>query len=220
MRRTIAHRLQASYQQAPHIMFTVDVDMTEAIRLRQYANAQQAPDAAKISMTALLVQACAWALRQYPAVNSHFHDDQILLQPGVNIGMAVALDDGLIVPVLHDADRKGLRQIGAEVNDLTQRARAGQLRPADVSDGTFTISNLGMFGIDHFTAIINPPEVGILAVGRTAQRFVPDDDGNPVARPLMTVTLAVDHRVIDGAVAAQFLAAFRRALEVPATALL
>lgn len=220
MRRTIAERMQQSYQQAPHVSFTLDVDMTKAIAFREYANQRVPEGQPRISMTALILKAVAWALRQHPMVNSYLLRDEILVMPEVNVGMAVALDDGLIVPVIRNADRKGLVQIGQEVVDLSRRARSGELRPEEVSDGTFTVSNLGMFGIDRFTAIINPPQVGILAVGRIAKRFVPGENDEPVAKPLMTVTLVTDHRVIDGAQSAQFIATLRDALEEPASILL
>lgn len=224
MRRTIATRLQSSYQQAPHIYLTLDIDMTEAIAFRKYANEQATEDGQRISMTAVIAKAVAWALRENPAMNSHFYETDeggaIVAMPQVNLGIAVALDDGLIVPVIADADQKGLRQLGAQVSDVAGRARQGRLRPSDMSGGTFTISNLGMFGISHFTAILNPPEVGILAVGQTEYRFVPDDDGMPVARPMMTVTLSADHRVIDGAQGAHFLQTLQKALQQPATILL
>ena len=133
--------------------------------------------------------------------------------PAHNIGVAVALEKGLIVPVVKNADQKSLYQTGLEVSDLSRRARSGQLHPEEVADGTFTISNLGMFGIDHFTAIINPPQAARLAVGRIARRFVPDASDRPVARSMMTVTLAADHRVVDGAQAARFLDTLRAILE-------
>jgi len=221
MRRTIANRLQASYQQAPHITFTIDVDMTEAINFRRDANEHSET---RISMTAVLVKAIAWALQEHPAMNSHFYETveggTIVKMPQVNIGMAVALEDGLIVPVIHNAQSKGLRELGKEVADLAERARQGKLRAEHLSGGTFTISNLGMFGIREFSAIINPPEVGILAVGRTEKRFVPDENDQPVVKPMMSVTLAADHRVVDGAVAAQFLDTLRLALEKPTSILL
>ncbi len=220
MRRTIAQRMQQSYQQAPHVSFTLDVDMTKAIAFREYANQRVPEGQPRISMTALILKAVAWALRQHPMVNSYLLRDEILVMPDVNVGMAVALEDGLIVPVIRNADRKGLVQIGQEVVDLSRRARSGELRPEEVADGTFTVSNLGMFGIDRFTAIINPPQVGILAVGRIAKRFVPGENDEPVAKPLMTVTLVTDHRVIDGAQSAQFIATLRDALEEPASILL
>lgn len=220
MRRTIAQRLQASYQQAPHILFTIDINMSKANEFRKYANERVPEGQLRISMTAIIVKATAWALRRYPIVNSYLMDDRIMIMPDVNVGMAVALEDGLIVPVIHHADQKGLMQIGSEVVDLSERARTGHLRPQEVADGTFTISNLGMYGIDQFTSIINPPQVGILSVGRIAKRFVPGEHDEPLALPLMTVTLAVDHRVIDGAVGANFLTAVRDALEEPASVLL
>jgi pyruvate dehydrogenase E2 component (dihydrolipoamide acetyltransferase) len=208
--------MQASAQQAPHVMFTLDIDMTRATSLREDANARLGKDQGSISMTAIIIKAAAWTLRQHPIMNSYLHNNQIIILPYVNVGMAVALEDGLIVPVIRNADTKGLAQIGAEVVELAARAREGRLRQSDVTDGTFTVSNLGMYGIDHFTAIINTPQVGILAVGRIARRFVPDENDQPVVKPSMTVTLSTDHRVIDGANAAQFVATLRDALEEPA----
>jgi pyruvate dehydrogenase E2 component (dihydrolipoamide acetyltransferase) len=201
--------------------------MTRAIAMREQFDARYGGDKPPISMTAVLVKACAAALRLHPVLNSYFRastpsrssdgietkDDQVWIMPEVNIGVAVALEDGLIVPVVRNADAKSLYQIGQEVNDLSQRARQGSLRPEDVVDGTFTLSNLGMFGVDHFTAIINPPQVAILATGRIARRYVPDEADRPSLRSLMTVTLSVDHRVVDGAAAARFLAELKAILE-------
>jgi pyruvate dehydrogenase E2 component (dihydrolipoamide acetyltransferase) len=220
MRRTIANRMQASAQEAPHITLTLDIDMTKAIAFREYANERVPEGEPRISMTAVIVKAVAWTLRQHPMLNSYMQNDEIWMLPNVNVGVAVALEEGLIVPVVRDADLKGLRQIGEEVVDLAKRAREGRLGPDDVTNGTFTVTNLGMFGISHFAAIINPPEVAILAVGQTTTRFVPDEQGQPVARPLMTVTISADHRAIDGALAARFLASLREALEEPASILL
>lgn len=213
MRRTIAQRMQTSWQSIPHIMFTVDIDMERAVVMRESFNARFKGAGPGISMTAILVKACAAALREHPRLNAYLRDDEILIMPEVNIGVAVALDEGLIVPVIRRADIKSLYQIGQEVADLTKRARSGNLKPEDVVDGTFTLSNLGMFGIDHFTAIINPPQVAILATGRIARRYVMDDLRNAAWRQMMTVTLSVDHRVVDGAVAAGFLATLRGILE-------
>ncbi len=213
MRRTIAQRMQASAQQAPHIYLTLDIDMGQAERMRTLLNTRLQPGQPQISMTAVIIKAVAAALVQHPQLNSYFQDDKVYVMPEVNVGMAVALEDGLIVPIIHQASEKGLAQIGVEVSDLSRRARDGQLKPEDVADGTFTVSNLGMFGIDHFTAIINPPQVGILAVGRIARRFVPGEGDRPVARSLMTVTIAVDHRVLDGAIAARFLNTLKGILE-------
>lgn len=219
MRRTIAERMQRSAQQAPHITLTLDVDMSKALALRDYAGKRET-EGMRLSLTALIVKAAAWALSEHPALNAYLVDDAILLLPEINVGVAVALEEGLIVPVIRDADRKGLRTIDAELTALATRARAGELAAQDVADGTFTVSNLGMFGIDRFTAILNPPQVGILAVGRVATRFVPDAEGRPLAHPLMTLTLSADHRAVDGAVAARFLSALQGALEEPARILL
>jgi pyruvate dehydrogenase E2 component (dihydrolipoamide acetyltransferase) len=219
LRKTIADRMQASAQNAPHITLDVQADMTRAIDFRTYAN-ERAPQDARVSMTALLVKIVAAALRRHPEMNAHMREDGILLLPNVNVGVAVAMENGLIVPVIHDADLKPLYEIARELNDLSQRARHGALLPDDVAGGTFTVSNLGMFGIDRFTAIINPPQVGILAVGKTEQRFVPDSSGVPVARPHMTLTLSADHRALDGAQAAQFLADVRDSITEPASIML
>jgi pyruvate dehydrogenase E2 component (dihydrolipoamide acetyltransferase) len=213
MRRTIAERMQSSWQTIPHITFSLEIEMSRAIAMRQEMNTRPGAEKPGISISAVLVKACAAALRQHPLLNSYFREDEILIQPDVNVGLAVALEDGLIVPVVHQADQKNLFQIGAEVGELSKRAREGGLRPQDVMDGTFTISNLGMFAVDQFTAIINPPQVAILAVGRTVERFLPDESRRPVLRPMMIVTLSADHRVVDGAEAARFLSTFQGILE-------
>lgn len=215
MRKIIANRLQASYQQAPHIFLNMEIAMDRAIALRAALNPRLPAGREPVSITVLIVKACALALRDQPLLNSLFIEDQMHRYRLINIGLAVALEDGLIVPVIHNADCLGLNQLGDVVADLSQRARQGKLRPADVSGGTFTISNLGMFGVDQFTAILNPPQVGILAVGRIARRFVPDENDLPVARSMMNVCLSADHRVIDGLVAARFLSALRDGLENP-----
>ena len=170
-----------------------------------------------ISESAIAGACAAAALRQHPLLNSYFRDEEILVLPEVSIGLAVALAEGLIVPVIHHADRKSLFQIAAEVGDLSRRARMGDLHPGDVVDGTFTISNLGMYAIDQFTAIINPPQVAILAVGRIADRFIPDESNRPILRPMMTITLSVDHRVVDGVEAACFLSTLQGILETAGT---
>ncbi len=212
MRRTIARRMLHNYQSVPHINFTLDADMTRTLALQE---ALQKSLGRRVSVTAILVNAVAWTLQRHPALNVHVGDEHVQPFADANIGVAVALEEGLIVPVVHAAQGLGIGAIAAAVDDLAERARAGRLAPDDVSGGTFTISNLGMFGVDHFTAIINAPEAAILAVGRIAGRFVPDDAGLPVARPMMTLTLAVDHRAVDGAQAARFLADLKRALEEP-----
>lgn len=217
MRRTIALRLQRSAQEAPHISFDADVDLSAAEALRARLNARAKDRGVKVSLTAVLTKACGWALQRHPRINSQFdlEHNRILLMKPVNIGMAVALEDGLVVPVIKDAPNKGLQALAAEIAELGERARQGKLKADDMSGGTFTISNLGMHSVDRFTAIINPPESAILAVGRAVDRFVPDARGQPVVRPIVTLRLSADHRVIDGAVAALFLKDLREALESP-----
>ncbi len=212
MRRTIAGRMAESARTAPHIELQIDVDMARAEALRQAFNAA---GEVKVSTTAQIVKACAWALGRHPYLNATLRDDGIHLLPQANVGVAVALAEGLIVPVVHDAGRKGVAEIAAEIAELSRRAREGRLGVADVTGGTFTVSNLGMLGIDRFKAIINPPESAILAVGRIVRRPVVGDGDSLVIHPIMTVNLSADHRVVDGAVAARFLADLRQALEEP-----
>jgi pyruvate dehydrogenase E2 component (dihydrolipoamide acetyltransferase) len=218
MRKTIGTRLQQSYQQAPHVTFDIDVDVSAAEALRSKVNAQLREGQVRVSLTAIIAKACAWALLRHPLMNARLDlaADQIILNHAVHLGIAVALDEGLVVPVVRDAQAKGIRQIADEVADLAMRTKANKLRADEMGGGTFTISNLGMFGVDVFTAIINPPETGILAVGRARKRFVPDAHDQPVLKPILTVRLSADHRVVDGAVAAKFLSDIRVALEDPA----
>lgn len=218
MRRAIARNLTKSYQEAPHIFFQKDVDMTALQTLLD--TLRQRPSPAKLSMTVLLAKVVAWALAQHPKLNSHLEGETIRQYHQVNMGIAVALEEGLIVPVLRDVGGKGMGQLAVELGDLSKRARANQLKAADLADGTFTISNLGMFGIDRFTAIINPPQVAILAVGATTKRFIPDTEGHPVLRPIGTLTLSVDHRVVDGAVAARFMATLAEGMAEPSLLLM
>lgn len=215
-RRTIAERLTLSYQTAPHITLTVRVDMTgfEAVRRDLNAKADAAAEA-HVSLTALVVKAVAWALDHHPWLNSTLRGDEIHLLRDINIGVAVAVDDGLIVPVVRRADEKGVAEIAAEVNELAVRAREGRLVPQDVAGGTFTITNLGMLGIEQFTAIINPPQAAILALGAVQPEALVGEGGQIEARPVMRMTLSADHRVVDGAVAARFVGKLREALETP-----
>jgi pyruvate dehydrogenase E2 component (dihydrolipoamide acetyltransferase) len=218
IRRTIAERMTASYQTAPHITLTVRVDMTAFEETRAQLNAKaEASGQPRVSATALIVKAVAWALKRHPWLNSTLReeDEEIHLLPEINVGVAVALEEGLIVPVVSQADRKSVAEIAAEVNDLVTRAREGQLTPSDVAGGTFTVSNLGPFGIEQFTAIINPPQAAILAVGATRPEVVADEEGQIAVRPIMRMTLSADHRIVDGAVAAHFLTDLREALETP-----
>jgi pyruvate dehydrogenase E2 component (dihydrolipoamide acetyltransferase) len=212
MRRTIATRLQKSAQDAPHIFFDAQIDASGIESLRQRVKERKD----RLSVTTILVKACTWALQKNPWLNATFSNDEIALWSTMNIGMAVALEEGLVVPVIHHTERLTLKDIQTAVDELAERARTNTLHVNDVIDGTFTISNLGMFGVDRFTAIINPPQVAILAVGRTIQQFVPDSDGKPVLRSTINLTLSADHRVVDGAIAARFLADLRTVLEEPA----
>lgn len=209
MRKRIAERLQLSYQTAPHIMLTVDVDVLNLIDFRtSLNNTRQKAGEGKISVTAIMVKAVARALKKHPYLNAHLLDDGIHLLPMVNLGVAVALENGLIVPVIKDADCLDIPMINEILDDLAEKARQNKLNPSEVADGTFTITNLGMYGVDHFTAIINPPQTAILAIGRITKRtVVVDEDGEEsiCIRPMMAMTLACDHRAVDGAAGAQFL---------------
>jgi pyruvate dehydrogenase E2 component (dihydrolipoamide acetyltransferase) len=211
MRRVIARRLSESFFTAPHFFVTIETEMDAAMALRdQVARARNV----KISINDLVVKACAQALRAFPMVNARFAGDRIVTLADVHIGLAVALPDGLIVPVIRNADRKDLVALARESKDLATRARERKLKPEDYTGSTFTVSNLGMLGVTQFTAIINPPESAILAVG--AVRLVPIVEGERI-RPgqRMNLTLSCDHRAIDGALAAQFLQSIRKSLENP-----
>ena len=215
IRRTIAQRMQQSAQEAPHITLQADIQAGALEALCAQANDGLKDGQSKVGPTAVIARVVAWALQKHPALNSRLEGEDILLLPGIHLGIAIALAEGLIVPVVRDVPRKGIREVAAEIAELSERARRGALRPDDVADGTFTLSNLGMFGVDRFTAIINPPQAAILAIGRISKRVLPDEADQPVVRPLMTVTLSADHRIVDGAVAARFLADLRVGLEHP-----
>jgi len=216
MRRTIAERITASYQQAPHIGFTWRNDMTKFNEARAQLNAHaEKAGSPRISATALIVKIVGSVLARHPWLNASFQGEEIHLYRDIHIGMAVALETGLIVPVVRNVGDKGVSEIAAEVKDLSLRARDGELLPAEVRGGTFTISNLGPFGVEQFNAIINPPEAAILAIGATQNEAVAGEDGLVVVRPMMNITLSADHRVVDGAVAAHFIADLKAALEAP-----
>ncbi len=215
IRQITARRLAESKREAPHIYLTRHVDVDELVAFRTSLNARlTAAGQPKVSLNDLIVRACAVALRSHPAINASFADDRLVVHKRVHVGIAVALDDGLVVPVIKDADRKAVSEISRETRDLAGRARDRKLAPDEMSGGTFTVSNLGMFGIDEFTAVINPPEVAILAVGATREE-VAIRDGNVVPAQRMTVTLSVDHRAADGATGAKFLADVVALLEDP-----
>jgi pyruvate dehydrogenase E2 component (dihydrolipoamide acetyltransferase) len=212
MRKVIARRLAQSIGPIPTFYLTAEVDMERAAEARDALVAAN-PDG-KFSFNDVIIRAAAAALRKHPWVNAWWQEDHIRQWQEVHIGVAVAIEDGLITPVIRHADRKSLREISAEVRELAGRARAKKLQPDEYTGATFTISNLGMFGIDDFTAIINPPEVAILAVGRIEPKPVVMD-GNVVVRRRMRVTLSCDHRVVDGATGAEFLKTLVGMLENP-----
>jgi pyruvate dehydrogenase E2 component (dihydrolipoamide acetyltransferase) len=216
MRRTIARRLSQSMQAAPHFYVTSVIDTGKLAELRAQINAYAAtdPSPVKISYNDLIIKAVAKALTRMPQVNVSFAEDRLIQKKQVHVGMAVALEQGLIVPVIHNADTRGILDIARESHRLAEAARTNKLRPDDLSGGTFTVSNLGMYDVDSFTAVINPPESAILAVGSITPTPVVVD-GQVVVRDRMKVTLSSDHRAIDGATAARFLQEVRRLLEEP-----
>jgi len=218
IRKTIAKRLAASLGPVPHYFLTTEVDMERAAEAREALN-RDLGDEGRISFNDIVVKAAALALTRHRACNAWFQDDHIRYWNEVHVGVAVAVEDGLITPVIRHADRKSLREIGREAHDLAQRARNRRLRPEEYTGSTFSVSNLGMFDIDQFTAVINPPEAAILAVGSVTQKPVVAD-GTIVARRRMRLTLGCDHRVIDGATGAVFLQTLKQMLENPLAMLL
>lgn len=219
MRKTIARRLTESLSPVPHFFLTVEVDMSRVLQARKTVNAAVEADGDRISVNDFIIKATAASLRRHPACNAAWHEDVIHRFHHVHVGVAVAVDDGLITPVIKHADRKGLVQISREVKELAGRARQKKLQPDEYTGSTFSISNLGMFGIREFTAIINPPEAGILAIGETKEIPVAQG-GEVVVRPRMRITMSCDHRVIDGATGAQFMATLRSMLEEPTAILI
>ncbi|MEM2888546.1 MAG: dihydrolipoamide acetyltransferase family protein [Candidatus Bathyarchaeia archaeon] len=215
MRKAIASKMVQSKTSAPHFYVSTQVDMTEAVRLREtLLPTYETETGARLSFTHMLVKAVALALAEFPRLNSTFEDENIRQWTSVNIGIAVSLEDGLIVPVLRNADKLSLKEIVVKTTDLVARAREKKLREEEFSGGTFTISNMGQFDVDSFVAIINVPETAILATGRINDRVVVVN-GGIVVRKMMTVTLSADHRVVDGAYAAKFLQKVKNLLESP-----
>jgi pyruvate dehydrogenase E2 component (dihydrolipoamide acetyltransferase) len=246
MRRVIARRLTEAKQTVPHFYLTVDCEIDQLLKIRAELNSRIAPSerlptnplpspppqagegrvgassggrSGNISVNDFVIRAAALALRQVPAANASWSDEAILQWDRVDIAVAVALEDGLITPIIRGADTKGLATIANETKDLVARARSGKLKLEEFQGGTFSISNLGMFGVRDFAAVINPPHGGILAVGAGEQRPVVKDGALAVAT-VMSCTLSCDHRAVDGAVGAQFLAAFKKLVEDPLTMLL
>jgi pyruvate dehydrogenase E2 component (dihydrolipoamide acetyltransferase) len=222
MRKTIARRLTEAKQTVPHFYLTVDVDAERFAALREEINEELAASGTKVdgdkplkvSLNDLLIKACAVALSRDPECNASFTPEAILVHRRIDISVAVAVADGLVTPVVRDADRKSLVAVAREVRELAARARAKKLRPEEMQDGTFSISNLGMFGIDVFSAVINPPEGAILAVGQVRDEPVVRC-GEVVVGKRLGMTLSCDHRVVDGAVGAAFLAELRSLIEHP-----
>ena len=219
MRKTIADRMLKAKQVAPEIHVTVDIRVDKVSAIRESLNKQLAAEKIKLSMGDFVTKAVALALRKHPGVNASYEADAIVQHGQVNIGIAVAMEGGLMVPVLQNTDTMGLKEIRIETETIAAATRSGKLTPQQMMGGTFTISNLGMYGVKQFDAILNLPEVGILAVGAAEKRPVIEGDALVVGT-VMTVTLTADHRAVDGALAAEFLRTFKMYLEEPATMLL
>lgn len=217
MRRAIARRLTESKQNVPHFYLTVDCRMDALLALRAQANQG---GTVKLSVNDFIVRAAALALREVPEVNASWQEDAVEYHAGADISVAVATDGGLVTPIVRDADVKPLSAIAGEIVELAGRAKINRLKPEEFTGGSLTVSNLGMYGISQFAAIINPPQAAILAVGAAEKRPVVDSEGQLVAATVMTVTLSADHRVVDGAVGARWLTAFRALIENPVRILL
>jgi pyruvate dehydrogenase E2 component (dihydrolipoamide acetyltransferase) len=214
MLKAVARRMAESKATVPHFYVSTEIDMTRALALRKELNEALSDSGEKVSVNDLILRACAQALAEHPQAHRSYVEGRHVYHAHAHVGIAVALDDGLIVPVLRDADTKSLRQIAAEARDLAERARAGKLRQPEIEGGTFTVSNMGMLGVSGFSAIINPPESAILAVSATTQRPVVRD-GAVVAADVMSVTLSCDHRACSGADGARLLQTVKRHLEAP-----
>jgi pyruvate dehydrogenase E2 component (dihydrolipoamide acetyltransferase) len=214
MLRAVAHRMSESQATVPHFYLNAEIDMGRTLELREELNQALADADEKISINDLIMRAAALALVENPKFHRSWHDGKLVLHTSAHVGIAVALDDGLIVPVVRSVEQKSVREIARESRDLVERAQAGKLKQPEIEGGTFSVSNLGMFGIPSFSAVVNPPEPGILAVGAAVKRPVVIDDSVQV-RPIMAVTLSVDHRATSGAEGARLLASIKRLLEQP-----
>jgi pyruvate dehydrogenase E2 component (dihydrolipoamide acetyltransferase) len=222
VKRVTARRLSEAKQTVPHFYVSVDVELDALLKLRADLNARspkEGPGAFKLSVNDLLIKACAVTLRRVPKVNASFTEDGIFLYDAVDISVAVSIPDGLITPIIRNADQKGLAGISTEARGLIERAKAGRLKPEEFQGGSFSISNMGMYGVRDFAAIINPPQAAILAVASGEQRPVVRD-GQLAVATVMTVTLSVDHRVIDGALAAEWVSVFRSVVQDPLSLML
>lgn len=217
MRKTIARRLQESKQFVPHFYLTVDMELDRLLKLREELNAaapKEGPGAYKLSVNDFIIKACAIALKQVPTANASWSDDGVKMYKTADISVAVAIPNGLVTPIIRSAESKRLSDISGEMKALAARAKDGKLKPEDYTGGSFSLSNLGMFGIKSFSAIINPPQGCILAVGAGQQQPVVRD-GQLAVATVMSATLSVDHRVVDGAIGAEYLAALKRLIEQP-----
>lgn len=214
MQKTVARRLAESKQTVPHFYVSNEVDVTDALALRKQLNASAGENGVKISVNDLVIKACALALEKFPDVNSSFGEGQFVHHQHINIGIAVDIPNGLVVPVIRDANIKGVRSIAREAKALVEKAHNGKLTPADFTGGTFSISNLGMMDVTDFVPIINPPEAAILAVSSARKVFVPIND-QPVIRDIMPLTVSADHRILYGAAIARFLQEVKRLLQNP-----
>jgi pyruvate dehydrogenase E2 component (dihydrolipoamide acetyltransferase) len=212
MRRIVGERMTKSKQTAPHFYLSMDADMTEITRRRNAF--KEKGESLVPSINDFILSTCARALRDFHSLNAAFTDQGVEIYSDINIGMAVALEEGLVVPVIRNADRLTLQELAKQSRELAEKAQKKKLFPLDYEGGTFTVSNLGMFGVDNFIAIINPPQCAILAIGQVAARVVPHGEGIAV-RPMMTMSLSADHRVVDGAIAARFLQEVKKLLERP-----
>ncbi len=221
-RKIIARRLVEAKQTIPHFYVSMDIEIDALLKLREELNAKspkEGPSAFRLSVNDLIIKAAAITLRRIPKVNASFTDDAIVLYDDVDISVAVSIPDGLITPIVRKADQKGLAAISNEMKDLAARARSGKLKPEEFQGGGFSISNMGMYGVSEFAAIINPPQAAILAVAAGQQRPVVKNGALAIAT-LMTCTLSVDHRVVDGALGAEWLAAFKTIVEDPLSLML
>ncbi|MDQ2887293.1 MAG: 2-oxo acid dehydrogenase subunit E2 [Chloroflexota bacterium] len=214
MQKTVARRLTESKQTVPHFYVSNEIDLTDALALRQQLNSNVGEGGVKISVNDLVVKACALALEKFPDVNSSYKDGQFIHHQRINVGIAVDIPNGLIVPVIRDANIKGVRSIAREAKALAEKARVGKLAPDDFSGGTFSVSNLGMMDVTEFVPVINPPEAAILAVASARKTFVPIN-GEPVVRDIMPLTVSADHRILYGAMVARFLQEVKRLLQNP-----
>ena len=214
MRQQIARVTTLSKQEKPHFYVSTDIDMTEAMNVRTQINKALEPDGIRVSVNDMIILACVEALKEFPNMNAYFNNENIQLNEQINIGMAIATDEGLIMPAIMDCDSKDLKELAQSSKDLIQRSNSGSLRSQEYTGGTFAVSNLGIFDVTSFVAIIQPPQSAILAVGKVSQRPVVKDNSVAIAQ-VMTATLAADHRIVDGAEGAKFIQHVKNTLETP-----